>query len=89
MLIRITNISGGTIDQLTNGQVAWVDTDAGSFRNFILDTDKKVDRLNFEANADTPAGNNPITGLSGSTDLAVDIFNIHPSVGGKLVHTNQ
>ena len=47
MLIRITNISNGTIDQLSVGQVAWVDTDAGSFRNFILDTDKKVDRLNF------------------------------------------
>ena len=89
MLIRITNISNGTIDQLSVGQVAWVDTDAGSFRNFILDTDKKVDRLSFEANADVPVGNNPVTGLSGSATLAVDIFNIHPAVGGKLVHTNQ
>ena len=89
MLIRITNISGGTIDQLTNGQIAWVDTDAGSFRSFILDADKKVNTLTFEGNADTPAGNNPLSDLSGSTDLAVDIFDIHPAVGGKLVHTNQ
>ena len=93
MYIRILNTSSGTQGDLTVGQEAWVNTASGSFRYFELTAGGKMDRLYFESSTDNPAATTTgLAGLNGSTNRAafvVEVYDRPPSVGGKMIYTNQ
>ena len=95
MYIRILNTSGSTQGDLTDGQEAWVNTASGSFRYFELTPAGKMDRLYFESGNDNPAATSTGlaslngTGGTGRDNFTVEVFDRPPSVGGKMIYTNQ